>query len=551
MKFLRFLKGLFLIAYIAFLAVICISPFRDVKTAGADSGTIAPAASHAPLIDIHPVEKIEFAAGKFPVDAEELTLTIDAAELPLLDSFSALKRADFSGSTCYAELAAWAEAHPDVAVTYTVALPDGKTVALDETKLDLSGIPAEQKTETLALLQYLPKLNRITLGSVGSDKVFNGEDVAALRAQLPDATLDYTFTLLGQEVDPMAETLDLSALTHDEAAGAAALVSGMPNLKEIELGSDDGRLSWDDLALFLLSVPDTQLRYNCSFWGRNINLADETLNLSHVRMDDQGASVMSLLPYMHNLKVLDMDSCGVSNENMAKIRDTFPNTEVIWRIWFAQGYSVRTDVIKILASKPSKAGYISDEDAQVLQYCTKLKYLDVGHNETLHDISFCRSMPDLEVVIFTMTGISDISPLEDCPHLEYIEVTHTIVSDLSPLANATELRHLNVGDTRVSDISPLYGLKDLERLWLCRGTNVPYDQVEQMRQCAPNCEINLDADDPSLGAWRFSDLNDDGWAYFVKTGYFKFVNHPRYELLREQFGYANEEYSFYWLDPLY
>lgn len=551
MKFLRFLKGLFLVAYIAFLAVICISPFRDVSAQSAESGTAAPAASHAPLIDIHPVEKIEFAAGKFPADAEELTLTVDASELPLLDSFSALKRVDFSGSTCYAELADWAEKHPDVAVTYTVALPDGTVAALDETKLDLTGVTAAQKTETLALLQYLPKLNKLTLGSVGSDKVFSGEDVAALREQFPDATLDYTFTLLGQEVDPMAETLDLSTLGHEEAAGAAALVSGMPNLKEIELGSDDGRLSWDDLALFRLSVPEVQLRYSCSYWGRTINLADETLNFSHVRMDDEGASIMALLPYMHNLKVLDMDSCGVSNESMAVIRDTFPNVDVIWRIWFAQGYSVRTDVIKILASKPSKAGYITDQDAQALQYCTKLKYLDVGHNETLHDISFCRSMPDLEVVIFTMTGVTDISPLADCPHLEYLEVTHTAVSDLSPLANSTELRHLNVGDSRVSDISPLYGLTELERLWLCMGTNVPYDQVQHMRECAPNCEINLDADDPSLGAWRFSDLNDDGWAYFSKYGVFKFVNHPRYELLRQQFGYDNEEYSFYWLDPLY
>lgn len=26
---------------------------------------------------------------------------------------------------------------------------------------------------------------------------------------------------------------------------------------------------------------------------------------------------------------------------------------------------------------------------------------------------------------------------------------------------------------------------------------------------------------------------------------------PRYELLMEQFGYADEDYSFYWRDPLY
>ena len=55
----------------------------------------------------------------------------------------------------------------------------------------------------------------------------------------------------------------------------------------------------------------------------------------------------------------------------------------------------------------------------------------------------------------------------------------------------------------------------------------------------------------SLGAWRYANLTDRGWAHYLETGYFLFDNHPRYELLRQQFGYDNEEYAFYWLDPLY
>lgn len=51
-----------------------------------------------------------------------------------------------------------------------------------------------------------------------------------------------------------------------------------------------------------------------------------------------------------------MDSCGVSDEEMAAIRDDFPDVNVVWRIWFGTGYSVRTDVEKILASQPQRAG---------------------------------------------------------------------------------------------------------------------------------------------------------------------------------------------------
>ena len=58
--------------------------------------------------------------------------------------------------------------------------------------------------------------------------------------------------------------------------------------------------------------------------------------------------------------IRDRDYCGVSNEAMAQIRDENPNVEVVWRIWFGENYSVRTDVERILASKPTVGGMIYD-----------------------------------------------------------------------------------------------------------------------------------------------------------------------------------------------
>lgn len=78
--------------------------------------------------------------------------------------------------------------------------------------------------------------------------------------------------------------------------------------------------------------------------------------------------------------------------------------------------------------------------------CTKVKYLDLGHNEVISDISFVKSMPELEVFIIAMNPVSDLTPLASCPKLEYLELNTTAVADLSPLANATALRHLNISD---------------------------------------------------------------------------------------------------------
>lgn len=57
--------------------------------------------------------------------AETVRLRLQSGETALLDRLTGLRRADFSGSLCYDELLAWAEAHPEVDTRYTVALPDG------------------------------------------------------------------------------------------------------------------------------------------------------------------------------------------------------------------------------------------------------------------------------------------------------------------------------------------------------------------------------------------------------------------------------------------
>ena len=59
-----------------------------------------------------------------------LKLVLTADEMPLLEQFSALKELDLSGSTCYAEIKAYTETHPEVAVRCTVQA-DGQEIPND------------------------------------------------------------------------------------------------------------------------------------------------------------------------------------------------------------------------------------------------------------------------------------------------------------------------------------------------------------------------------------------------------------------------------------
>ena len=454
------LKAIPSIIYIVIFILVCKSgPFHE-----------APA-NVKPLLGSALATEITLSCGTYPVETTELTAVIQSEDVAKLDGFSYLTRADFSGSSCWKEIAEWGKAHPLLDLKYTVTLPDGTVLDNSTAELDLSSLGHTAAAETAEALASLSSVTYIMLGSqsTGSDALTLA-DINAIHASCPDAELDYTFTLYGHEIDLDAASLD--------------------------------------------------------FRGTEIS--------------DEAAALIEALPLMTRCTYLDMDNTGVSNETLAKIREQFPNIDVVWRVWFGTNYSVRTDVERILASKPTVGGMIYD--ASVLQYCTKVKYLDLGHNDEMTSIDFVRSMPDLEVLIIAMTAVTDLSPLEDCPKLEYLELNSTSIADISPLKANTGLHHLNIaGCPNITDISSLYGLTELERLWIGRETPVPSEQVSAMKAAVPGCNINTTTEDPHGEAWRYSQYDPDIPKYYWV---------PRHELLRNQLGYNYQEYSFYWLDPL-
>ena len=529
--FLRFLKRFFTavisIAYVGFL-VLC-----SVSGPVASDGFTGTSFIGTP--------QVEFAAGLHKVDESSLTMTLADGETALLEQFTLLRSADFSGSRNIEEIHAWAQANPNVSVRFTVDLPTGQTVDNSVTSLDFSGIDSETLIACCEPLKYLPKVNSINLGVDSDGELLSPEALSALSAVCPDAQVSYSFMLYGQNMNFDSESIDLTGISSEEFAQVLPLLSSTPKLKQITLGSAvDGscKLSWDELSQLAAVCPEAKLDYTFQLYGQTLNFEAETLDFNHIEMKDGGAAVKQILPFMTNCTYLDMDSCGVSHEDMASIRDAFPNIKVVWRVWFGENYSVRTDATKILASKPSVGGMLYDLD--VLKYCTDMKYLDIGHNNELSDLSFAASMKDLEVLIIAMTNITDISPLANCPKLEYLELNSSPVKSLDALKDSKALRHLNIADCpNVSDISMLYGLTELERFWIGCETPVPADQISAMRAAAPNCTVNSTTADPHGEAWRFSKFDPNIPLYYWV---------PRHELLREQMGYNYQEYSFYWLD---
>lgn len=418
------------------------------------------------------VARESFSAGTVARDIKSVAMVITADELDKLDALPELLAADLRGSTCYEEIFAWAQAHPDVSVRYDVPLPNGNIVS---------------------------------------------NDISAL---------------------------NMTTLTHDGVEQLIRSASCLPQLTAIDLGSARADFGWEDVAAIVEAFPGLSLSYTGELYGQTVRLSDSSIDLKYIPVSDGGEQVRLVLRCMPGLETLDMDSCGLSNEEMAAIRDAYPNVKVIWRIWFGDFYSVRTDVERILASKPSVGGTLTPENTQALKYCTDVKYLDLGHNEFLTDISFVACMPQLEVCILAMDYWSDATPLASCTNMEYLEVQETDLTDLSPLAGLVNLKHLNICNLDSGgtvDLSPLYGMTQMERLWIGGWTPIDRSQLDELQACMPNAEINTTAGDPTEGRWRYVDLNLDTWQY---------IQHPRYIQLHQQFGYTNADYAFYWNDPL-
>jgi len=495
-------------------------------------------------------KKVKLSSGRYDIESTEIAAVVQAEDIALLDSFTMLQTADFSGSTCYEELFNWVLAHPEVDTKYTVSFSNGLAVDNMTANLDLSDMSAAEIEDAVSLLGYLPELESINMGKASDENIVHPEVFTAIRAMFPDIQFEYTLNLLGKELSFDTTSVDLSNIKPTDVTKAAYVLAYMPEIRNINLGT--AKLDWEHISSLSEAAPNAIIDYGFSLYGKDFNLKDEELDISYITLDDNAAALRQVLPYMKNCSFVNMDSCGISNEDMAKLRDEFPQMKIVWRIWFGDIYSVRTDTEKILASKPSVGGTLDNTQVEVLKYCTDLKYLDVGHNLSITDLSFINYMPNLEVAILAMNYFEDISPLANCPKLEFLELNSTHVTDLSPLANSKELRHLNIGNCpNLTDISSLYGLTELERFWIGSITAIPDEQVAKMRESAPNCEVNDTTYDPHEEGWRQTGYTELSLMLYAETGWLQPVYHPRYELLQEQLGYPQQDYSFYYNDPLY
>ena len=252
-----------------------------------------------------------------------------------------------------------------------------------------------------------------------------------------------------------------------------------------------------DVKLLQQSAPNAIFHYTFQLFGRTVSTTDERIEFIKEDIGNEGeAELRSALEILQGCSYLLLDDCGFDNEVLGKVRDDYPNTEVVWRIHVWQrSWLTDTDTIRAVY-------HVDDTNCEPFKYCTKTKYIDMGHNEELTDISFISYMPDLEIVILSGSPITDLTPFENHTQLVFLELAHCgYLKDVTPLASCTSLANLNLSYTKVDDISSLYELP-FEQLCAVKS-KIVWKDWQKIIDLHPGCAIRYDGDQPYGTGWRY------------------------------------------------
>lgn len=353
------------------------------------------------------------------------------------------------------------------------------------------------------LAAAIPKLSKLTKLSFPDTDLTAGE-MELIRNAAEGVEIDFTLEINGQTCDQDTETIDLSGLSSDQVKDTAAKLSLLSKLAEVELMSGGScALSVSEVKELADAVPNANMHYEFDLFGKHISTLDERVEFDSVEIGNEGAEkIREALSVMTGCKYLLLDSCGIDNEVMASIRDEFPDKKIVWRIYLDTGYPfdflTDEEVLRLTYG-------LNDENSKVLQYCTDVVYLDIGHNEALTDFSFISNMTKLECLIASLASVTDLSPLTKCQRLIWVELIDCYyLTDISPLKDIPSIRYLSISETEVSDISATDSLPNLERFGAVKRNIAPEAQARFV-ELHPNCIAIFDWDENPYGyGWRYN-----------------------------------------------
>jgi hypothetical protein len=390
---------------------------------------------------------------------------------------------------------AFVQARPEVKVSYTVEL-GATTVAHDTATLELAAGSFDYET-LMKNLCYLPGVTSVTFPATE----LSYEQISTLRSAYPQVDIRYNVAFLDTVLEEGTTDLDISAMTPEQTEELLRVLDLLPVASSLQLMNAEGgsNFSMTDVKALMDACPGVAVNYSFDFFGNTLTTADERVEFNRLDLSNEDeAFIRQTLDILPNCTYFKLDDCGIDSTVMASIREDYPNTKVVWRVFFGK-FNCLTDAEMLRLTNGLKDSHVAE-----LYYCNDVKYLDVGHNEPLTDIGFIKYMPKLEICILSGSLVSDLTPFQDHQNIEFLEMCFcSLVADLSPLTNCPNLKFLNISYTKVRDLEYVYDMP-LER-FNCMQNRIPMDQREKFEELHPDCMTRFTGTQCYGYAWRYDD----------------------------------------------
>ena len=427
-------------------------------------------------------------------DIETLTVVLAAGEIYTLNQYPNLKSVDLSGSTGYATILEYIQEHPEVDVTYTVDL--GGTSVSNKASSAVLEPGSFSYDILLENLQYLPALTAVSFPSVN----LTPGQIDGILAAYPDLTLEYSVSLFGQDVALTTTELDLTGMGDDQVEEACEHLGMLTNLTDATLSSG---LSMESVARLQDAAPNVTFHYNFTLFGKSVSTTDQEIVYKNQTIGNEGEDdLRKALAIFDGCQRVVLDNCGFDYEVLAKVREDFregPN--LVWRVYFGvdKRYNLLTDEDTL------RAVYnVTNDTCGPMKYCEGVKYMDIGHNEYLTDLSFVSGMPNLEVMIASGCAATELVGFENCKKLTWLELASCLkLKNIDSLAGCESLQYLNLCYTKVTSYEALDGLPLVR--FVCLSPKASAKEQKTFQTIHDGCRTVFYGYSNPWTAWRYDD----------------------------------------------
>ena len=453
----------------------------------------------------------------------------DVQSLPVLKRCSSLKVLSVSGSDFPAEeCIAFYDHHPDTKLECGVMIGEKKYSSLLRNLV----VPDEMSEGELRLLTALKNLDRLDLTGVDvSDETYD-----YLKEKLPECNIVRRVIFDGKQYLNTDTSVRLSA-DFFENQNAEAEIGRLQYFESLEEINAFACKDSEVLIEFRERFPQYTVRWNTQIFGTDYDISATEIDLSKKEhtLDEFIKEFDKKLGRFKNLKKIYMMNCGLSDLNMEKLMEKYPDIKFVWYVKFSR-YKVRTDAVAfstLIAVHEEANGLNEHTMAPLFKYCTDLVSLDIGHCHC-RDISAIANLKNLRALIIMNNKVVDITPFAELTKLEFLEMNGNYVRSVEPLSGLKNLKMISLyGSQTITDLSPLYNHPNLEMVIFDK--HIPEKEQQRFIESNPGCESYFKV--PSEGrttnvAWRASPLREK-----YKNSFRKWQNVTGFDEETETFSY--------------